>query len=75
MRRLGRQGWDPATANPPAIIPIKIVWPFLNLQGLSKFAMVKLHNFGNDLSLLYTYMMHCLPRMLSQGRGLGPTMS
>ena len=36
--------------------------------------MVKLRNFGNDLSLLYTHMMHSLPCMLSQGRGLGPTM-
>ena len=75
MRRLRRQGWDPATANLPAIIPIKVVRPFLNLQGLSKFAMVKLRNFGNDLSLLYTHMMHSLSRMLSQDRGIGPPMS
>jgi len=60
LRRLGRQGWDPTAADLPAIIPIKIIRPFFNLQGLPKLAMVKLSNPSNDLSLFDTYMMHRL---------------
>lgn len=74
LRKIEKEKEDRATANLRAIIPININRPFLDLQGLSKFAMVKLCNFGNDLSLLYAHMMHSLPRMLSQGQGLSSTM-
>ena len=56
-KRLGGEGWDPATTDLPVILSIEIVRPFFNLKGFPKFLMMELRHSSNHTSLLDAGMM------------------